>query len=92
MQKKKMHTFDFLHNSATTENDYNSFNYNNVDRVEIFNGSHPALMRDKIESASNDFVFDPKKSVWKTKDKIMQPIEDVLGFKIGEYKNYKLIK
>lgn len=92
MQKKKMHTFDYLHNAATAEGNYESFNYNNVDRVEIFKGSHPGLMKQKIEAASNDFVFDPKKSVWKTKDKIMQPIEDVLGFKIGEYKNYKLIK
>ena len=92
VQKKKMHTFDFLHNAATNENDYDHFDYNNVDRVEIFKGSHPSVMQPKIKGALGDFIFDPKKSVWKTKDKIMQPIEDILGFKIGEYKNYKLIK
>jgi glycosyltransferase involved in cell wall biosynthesis len=92
VQKKKMHTFDFLHNAETNQNDYNGFDYNNVDRVVLFKGSHPAVMEQKIAAAANDFVFDPKKSVWKTKDKIMQPIVDILGFKIGEYKNYKLIK
>jgi hypothetical protein len=92
VQKKKMHTFDFLHNAQTNEDNYEGFDYQNVDRVEIFKGTHPAVMKEKIGSATSDFVFDPKKSVWKTKDKIMQPIEDILGFKIGEYRNYKLIK
>ncbi|MCW3114608.1 MAG: hypothetical protein JWR18_3004 [Segetibacter sp.] len=92
VQKKKMHTFDFLHNAETNEDNYEGFDYQNVDRVEIFKGTHPAVMKEKIGSATSDFVFDPKKSVWKTKDKIMQPIEDILGFKIGEYRNYKLIK
>ncbi|GEO10490.1 glycosyltransferase [Segetibacter aerophilus] len=92
VQKKKMHTFDFLHNAETTENDYSHFDYQNVDRVELFKGTHPAVMQEKVSAAADDFVFDPAKSVWKTKDKIMQPIEDVLGFKIGEYKNYKLLR
>lgn len=92
VQRKKMETFDFLHNAETTPDNYKSFDYQNVDRVEVFNGSHPAVMKEKIAAASSDFVFDPKKSVWKTKDKLMQPIEDILGFKIGEYRNYKLIK
>lgn len=92
IQKKKMHTFDFLHNAETTSNDYDAFDYNNVDRLAVFKGSHPQIMTEKIGSMTSNFVFDPAKSVWKTKDKIMQPIEDILGFKIGEYKNYRLIK
>lgn len=92
VQKKKMHAFDFMHNAETTAANYEGFNYQDVDRVEVFKASHPAVMKEKVETAANDFVFDPKESVWKTKDKIMQPIEDILGFKIGEYRNYKLIK
>lgn len=92
LQKKKMHTFDFLHNADGAEEDYNEFNYQNVDRAEKFTGSHPGVMEEKIRSHDWNFAFDPKKAVWKTKDKIMQPIEDILGFKIGEYKNYRLIK
>jgi glycosyltransferase involved in cell wall biosynthesis len=92
VQKKKMHTFDFMHNATTTQSDYNNFDYQQVDRVEIFKGIHPAVMQAKVSAATNVFVFDPAKSVWKTKDKIMQPIEDILGFKIGEYKNYTLLR
>ncbi len=91
LQKKKMHAFDFLHNAETAQEDYSGFNYQNVDRAEKFTGSHPGVMKEKISLHNLSFVFDPKKAVWKTKDKIMQPIEDMLGFKIGEYKNYKLI-
>lgn len=92
VQKKKMQTFDYMHNAATSENDYKGFDYQAVDRLEVFTGIQPAVMKDKIAVASGTFEFDPQRSVWKTKDKIMQPIEDVLGFKIGEYRNYKLIK
>ncbi|MDB5246300.1 MAG: hypothetical protein JWQ40_694 [Segetibacter sp.] len=91
IQKRKMHTFDFLHNAQSAEEAYEQFDYNNIDRVEEFKGSHPAVMKEKVDSQDWQFTFDPKKSVWRTKDKIMQPIEDLLGFKIGEYKNYKLI-
>ncbi|MBS1566486.1 MAG: hypothetical protein JST39_19030 [Bacteroidetes bacterium] len=64
----------------------------NVDRVEKFTGTHPAIMMDKVNAQDWEYSFDPKKAVWKPKDRIMQPIEDWLGFKFGEYKNYKLIK
>lgn len=63
-----------------------------VDRVEKFTGTHPAIMMDKVNAQDWEYAFDPRKAVWKTKDRIMQPIEDWLGFKIGEYKNYKLIR
>ncbi len=70
------------------------FDYQKIDRLEKYGNSHPAVMKERIAIArdNNDFVFDPKKSVWSLKDRIMQPIEDWLGFKIGEYKNYKLLK
>jgi len=62
------------------------------DRLEKFTGTHPRLMSEKVKAQDWEYVFNPKKAVWRTKDRIMQPIEDILGFKIGEYKNYKLIK
>jgi len=64
----------------------------NVDRVEKFTGTHPAIMMERVNAQDWEYTFNPKKAVWKTKDRIMQPIEDWLGFKIGEYKNYILLK
>ena len=51
-----------------------------------------SVMMPKVNGQYWDYVFNPKKAVWKKKDIIMQPIEDLIGFKIGEYRNYKLIK
>ena len=64
----------------------------NVDRVKKFTGTHPAVMMERVNAQDWEYTYNPQKAVWKTKDRIMQPIEDWLGFKIGEYKNYILLK
>ncbi len=68
------------------------YHWDKIDRVAPFTGTHPAVMQPKVDAQNWEYVYRPEKSVWKIKDRIMQPIEDVLGFKIGEYKNYKLLK
>jgi len=94
VQDKKIHTFVSMYTPemAVSKESYASFNFNDVDRLEKFPGSHPAVMHNRIASFDQPFTFDPKKSKWRTKDKIMQPIEDLLGIRFGEYKNYKLLK
>jgi hypothetical protein len=72
--------------------DEKNYNWDNVDRVVEFKGSHPLLMMPKVKAQNWEYTFDPKKAVWKNKDRLLQPVEDLLGFKIGEYKNYKLMK
>ncbi|MDR1199461.1 MAG: hypothetical protein LBK94_10730 [Prevotellaceae bacterium] len=63
-----------------------------VDRLELFHGQHPKIMQPRVASQNWEFVFDPSKSVWKPKDKIMQPIEDFMGYRFGEYKNYVVLR
>lgn len=93
-QKKKMYMFDLLHTQEATVDTsaYNNFDYHQIDRVERFKGEHPKVMTDVIKKNNWDFKWNAKKAIWKLKDRIMQPIEDIVGFKIGEYKNYILIK
>jgi hypothetical protein len=92
--KKKVIAFDSAYSNEINESDerYSGFDYQKIDRLARFNGQHPKVMNKRIEELKDDFIFDPKKAVWITKDRILQPIEDFLGFKIGEYKNYKLLK
>lgn len=68
------------------------FDLNYVDRVADFTKSHPAVMAQRIKDNTFNFVHDITKAIWKPKDKWIQPIEDILGFKFGEYKNYILKK
>lgn len=93
-QEKKVHTFNCMYTPemSVSKESFDEFNYNNVDRVEKFTGTHPSVMDERVKEFDQPFTFDPKKAKWKPKDKFMQPIEDWLGFKIGEYKNYKLLK
>ena len=72
--------------------DQRKYDWDSVDRVIEFTGTHPLVMIPKVKAQNWEYVFNPAKAVWEKKDRIMQPIEDLIGFKIGEYKNYKLIR
>jgi Glycosyl transferase family 2 len=77
---------------ADNKEEENNFDFNWVDRVAPFTKTHPAVMEEKIKAHNFSFVHDTSKAIWKPKDKWIQPIEDILGFKFGEYKNYILKK
>lgn len=64
----------------------------NVDRVIKFTGEHPAVMQEKVAAQDWVYNYNPRNADWKLKDRFMQPFEDLLGFKFGEYKNYKLLR
>lgn len=68
-----------------------NYDWNNVDRVVLFTGTHPCYMQEKVNHQNWEYTFDKSKAKWKLKDRFIQPIEDIIGFKIGEYKNYNLI-
>jgi len=67
------------------------FKFQQVDRVVPFTDSHPAVMAARIADYTYTFEYDPSKATWKGKDRFIQPIEDFLGVRFGEFKNYKLI-
>lgn len=62
------------------------------DRLIPFTGTHPKVMEKAVKERNSDFTFDKSKAQWRLKDKIMTPIEDLLGIRIGEFKNYTLLK
>ncbi len=84
-------TLDYFY-GHNKEKDTRPFNYHTVPRVKEFTGTHPSIMAKRIAAYNFVFEHDLSKAVWKTKDKIIQPIEDFLGLRFGEYKNYILLK
>lgn len=68
------------------------YQMHSVDRTIPFTGSHPAIMHAKVAAQNWEYQYKKELSVWHKNDKLLQPIEDFLGIKFGEYKNYKLIK
>ncbi|MEN9697091.1 MAG: hypothetical protein RLZ56_512 [Bacteroidota bacterium] len=67
------------------------YNIHSVDRTTLYHGDHPKVMMEKVHAQDWEYAYDKSKSVWKWKDRIIQPVEDLLGFKFGEYKNYNRI-
>jgi len=67
------------------------FDYSNIDSLKLFQGSHPKVMQKRIESVNWKFDFDPTKKNFGFKAKLLHGIEKLIGWRVGEYKNYKTI-
>ena len=69
------------------------FDYGNADRLLRFEGSHPEVMKNRIEAGNWKFSVDPTlfKKKMTLRRRLLQKIEDLTGWRIGEYKNYKSV-
>ncbi len=67
------------------------FDYSGIDSLKLFQGTHPAVMLDRIMKKNWTFTFDPTRKNFSFKSRLLHNIEHFLGWRIGEYKNYKLI-
>ncbi|MBC7694328.1 MAG: glycosyltransferase family 2 protein [Burkholderiales bacterium] len=67
------------------------FDYSQIDSLEEFKGSHPKVFQSLVAKACWKFNFDPSQIKLTTKDKILLLIEKTTGWKVGEYKNYKIV-
>jgi len=72
--------------------DTEQFDYSQIDSLTLFNGTHPAVMQNRIKKKNWSFDFDPSKKVFSLKARILYWFEKKTGWKIGEYKNYRVIK
>ena len=67
------------------------FDYSEIDSLDTFNQTHPAVFMHRIKQANWDFTFDKSKIKISLKDKFKNLIKKTTGWQIGEYKNYKLV-
>jgi len=67
------------------------FDYSQIDSLAHFTGTHPQVMQNRISKMNWKFSFDPTKKKLSFKQKLTSFIEKKFGWKIGEYKNYKII-
>jgi len=69
-----------------------NFDFNEVDKLEYFNGEHPALMASFMAQKDWQFDYDPRKSNMKLKDKVLYWVEKTFGVRPFAYKNYKVVQ
>lgn len=71
------------HIAATEE-----FDYSQIDSLEEFKGTHPAVMQPRVNALNWTFSFDQSQIKLSPKDKLLLFIERISGWKVGEYRNY----
>lgn len=93
--QKKALNFNVINNSSfvLTEAEMQiQYDYHLIDKLAAFTGTHPLVIKNKIEDVNWEFEFDVTKTQkMKLKHKVSFFIESLTGYRIGEYKNYKLI-
>lgn len=66
--------------------------YNEIDKLEPFTQTHPAVMEERVKNQDWIFHYDPSKKEISLRHRFLNAIENLTGYRIGEYKNYKLLR
>ena len=68
-----------------------SFDYTGIDSLKPFKGTHPKVIQPRIEAMNWRFDHDISKNNLKLKDRLKRVVEMMTGWRIGEFRNYKII-
>ncbi len=68
-----------------------SFDYSQIDSLKHFEESHPLVMNDRVKALNWHFSFDPSKKRLPLKSRVLHGIEEITGWRPGEYRNYRII-
>lgn len=58
--------------------------------LEIFKGSHPAIMQNRINNQDWEFHYNRPKNNMTLKEKVLYAIQKLTGKQLFTYKNYKI--
>ena len=94
-QAKQQYFHKLWHNDQwMKENvpDVPGFDYSKVDSVQRFKGSHPFVIRERINRQNWEVNIDPSKKRLSLRLRMLLFIEKLTGWRIGEYRNYRLLR
>lgn len=66
------------------------FDYSGIDSLSVFTGTHPAVMKQRIESANWQVTVNAQEKKLSFKNRLLMKIERLTGWRIGEYRNYRI--
>ncbi|HVN49354.1 MAG TPA: glycosyltransferase [Bacteroidota bacterium] len=67
------------------------YDYRNGGKLKIFSDTHPAVMHDRVANQYWKFEYSPAKIQRSLKEQLLNAIEKKTGWRVGEYRNYKMI-
>lgn len=68
------------------------FDYSSIDSVARFTGTHPKVMKTRVENQDWKVQIDPSKKRLSLRYKLLMTIEKLSGWRPGEYRNYRLLR
>ncbi|AKD56738.1 glycosyltransferase family protein [Spirosoma radiotolerans] len=94
MQKKRLryanHFWNIGENIARADARVDVFDYGQIDSLAHFTDTHPAVMQPRVDRLNWPFTFDTSQKRYTPRVRFLTFIEKLTGWRIGEYKNYKL--
>ncbi len=67
------------------------FDYSQIDSLQPFAGTHPAVMAGRIQARNWHYAHDMSRNRYRFKDQAKNLLERLTGYRLGEYKNYRLV-
>lgn len=68
------------------------FDYSMIDSLAHFKGTHPNVIQERIKRQNWNFSFDPTRKRLPFKSRLLHSIEKLTGWRVGEYRNYRVIE
>lgn len=87
--RKLWHSDDFLEKEYANAEE---FDFSIVDSLARYTGTHPAVMQERINSRNWHFEHDISIKNMGFKKKFLHAIEKLTGWRVGENRNYKVIR
>ncbi|MCX6306033.1 MAG: glycosyltransferase family 2 protein [Bacteroidetes bacterium] len=69
-----------------------TFDYSGMDYLSLFTGTHPLVMRDRIAGKDWEFTPDTSNNHHSLKSVILRFIEKKTGWRVGEYRNFRIAR
>ncbi len=94
MMEKQKNVGVYWYNDKQLENfvkDIDLFSYGNFESLDIFEGTHPSVMKTRIEQKNWKIDLDIKKKKFNLKDAFLYRFEKITGIRLFDFKNYKII-
>lgn len=93
--KSKMRNFNAFYYSGEKLEEkldkLNDFDYSAINAVSIFHGTHPKVMQDLVNRLNWHVQIDERKIKFSLKDYLLYWFEKNFGYRLFEYKNYRII-
>lgn len=67
------------------------YDYSIIDSLQRFKGSHPEVMKQRLERMNWEFSWDTSKKKFKLKEGLLYWFEKLTGKRLFEYKNYRIV-